>query len=275
MRIAGFIQLPGVDAALARSPQIQKQIARAITETVVELRKEAPGITKRNLDKPTAFTLRGFAFERATTQRMQASVFVLPKQAEYLRFSEEGGPREPEGGPRRKTLPRPRGAARTSEGNLKLSVRRIMQRTIEQQRRGGTNEQLRAFGKNRSSARVIAREQSTQSKRDRRREYGQKRRSMKGEGRSNRAGRASLRGYFVGTPGWKSRPDGPAGLWRREGRRVRLLISFDRKFVYRPQYDLKNEWSNRALALAPELVRQGVLKVLERARRGGGSVSLR
>ena len=56
----------------------------------------------RKLDRPTPFTIKGVRWQGASkndfkTGRLHSRVYLMDKQAEYLRFQIEGGTRTPKG----------------------------------------------------------------------------------------------------------------------------------------------------------------------------------
>ena len=77
------------------SDQVPFAVASALTATVKAVERAMPSELQRDLDKPTQFTERGFYVQPARKDRLQASVGVKDKQAEYMRFQVDGGARQP------------------------------------------------------------------------------------------------------------------------------------------------------------------------------------
>ena len=90
-----------VKAAKKMLRGFQKQIpfatATALTDTVKAVQRAEQKQMPRKLDRPTPFTIRGIAFEKATKSKLSARVFILPIQARYLRYQIEGGTRRATG----------------------------------------------------------------------------------------------------------------------------------------------------------------------------------
>lgn len=77
--------------------QMPFAIARALTRTAQDAQKEATRQLETKLDRPTPFTKRAIAYDRATKQRLVATVLVKPIQAAYLKWLIEGGTRPTQG----------------------------------------------------------------------------------------------------------------------------------------------------------------------------------
>jgi hypothetical protein len=76
--------------------QLPFAIAKALTVTAQDAKREADKQLEKVLDRPTPFTKRAFGIARATKQRQRSSVFVKDIQAEYLQYAIEGGTRRPD-----------------------------------------------------------------------------------------------------------------------------------------------------------------------------------
>lgn len=77
-------------------PQAQFAIAKALSDTVVEIQRALPDEANRSFEGgATQWTRRGFEFKRATKANLTASVSIRPQQAQYLQFQVEGGTRQP------------------------------------------------------------------------------------------------------------------------------------------------------------------------------------
>ncbi len=71
--------------------QIPFATAKALTQTAKDAQAAAKRAAVAKLDRPTPFTLRGFAIERATKRNLRARVFIKSVQAKYLKWQIEGG----------------------------------------------------------------------------------------------------------------------------------------------------------------------------------------
>lgn len=69
--------------------------ALALSTTVKDIQDAMPAKLEADLDKPTPFTKKAFATERATPQALRAAVYIRPLQAAYLRYQVVGGARSP------------------------------------------------------------------------------------------------------------------------------------------------------------------------------------
>jgi len=70
--------------------------ALGLTMTAKKVAKVEQRMMVRKLDRPTPFTIKGVRWERANkkdfaTGRLHSRVYLMDKQAEYLRFQIEGG----------------------------------------------------------------------------------------------------------------------------------------------------------------------------------------
>jgi hypothetical protein len=74
--------------------QIPFATAKALTMTAKDAQEATKKAMIKKLDRPTPFTLRGVAIERATKQSQAARVFIKDIQDEYLRWQIEGGTRK-------------------------------------------------------------------------------------------------------------------------------------------------------------------------------------
>lgn len=75
--------------------QVPFATALALTNTAKDVAAGLAAEMPRHLDRPTPFTLRAWAFERAEKQRAIARVYARPAQAKYLKWQIEGGDRAP------------------------------------------------------------------------------------------------------------------------------------------------------------------------------------
>ena len=76
--------------------------ALGLTMTAKKVAKVEQRMMVRELDRPTLFTIKGVRWQGASkndfkTGRLRSRVYLMPTQAEYLRFQIEGGTRTPKG----------------------------------------------------------------------------------------------------------------------------------------------------------------------------------
>ena len=96
-----------VDKAMKSLRRInKKQIpfasALGLTNTAKKVAKFEQHMMAKQLDRPTPFTVKGVRWARANkadfkTGNLHSRVYIMPKQAEYLKFQIEGGTRTPRG----------------------------------------------------------------------------------------------------------------------------------------------------------------------------------
>ena len=73
-----------------------------LTMTAKKVAKVEQRMMVRELDRPTLFTIKGVRWQGASkndfkTGRLHSRVYLMPTQAEYLRYQIEGGTRTPKG----------------------------------------------------------------------------------------------------------------------------------------------------------------------------------
>jgi len=85
----------GIEDVRAYLANVQKQVpfatARALTKTAQDTRDALKVQIKKDLDRPTPFTVRGISSASATKASLQARVYVRDIQAGYLWYAVEGG----------------------------------------------------------------------------------------------------------------------------------------------------------------------------------------
>jgi hypothetical protein len=88
----------GIKSAIKALEQDKKQMrfagALALTRTAKRAAEVEKRMAKNQLDKPTPFTLRGFRFDKATKTTLQARVYIMPIQSQYLAWQVAGGRRK-------------------------------------------------------------------------------------------------------------------------------------------------------------------------------------
>lgn len=123
-------------------PQANFAVAKALSDTAIDIARELPDHANRAFaGGATRFTKQAFAYTRATKQRLEASVFVRPLQAAYLRFQIEGGTRQP----RNVALKLPSVVDLDPEGNIPRGLVRQLVARAKAGRRA-TRAQSRRFG---------------------------------------------------------------------------------------------------------------------------------
>ncbi len=134
-----------VDAVLGEvrrlHPQWKFAAALALTRAAAATRAELPAVVEAVLDRPTPFTRAAFAFTPARKDRLEASVYIRPIQAEYLRYQVEGGTRRP----KRIALRLPAVVDLTEHGNLPAGLIRALVARARAGKRA-TKSQARRFG---------------------------------------------------------------------------------------------------------------------------------
>ena len=96
-----------VDKALKGMSRLHKKqmpfaAALGLTMTAKKVAKVEQRMMVRELDRPTPFMIKGVRWQGANKAdfklgRLHSRVYLMPKQAEYLRFQIEGGTRTPKG----------------------------------------------------------------------------------------------------------------------------------------------------------------------------------
>ena len=77
--------------------QIPFATSLALNASAVSIQKVEKQKIVRDLDNPTPATVKSIRVSRSTKRNLNASVFVLPWAAKYLRYQIEGGTRAPRG----------------------------------------------------------------------------------------------------------------------------------------------------------------------------------
>ena len=96
-----------VDKALKGMRGLQRKkmpfaAAPGLSMTAKKVAKVEQRMMVRELDRPTPFTIKGVRWQGAnkkdfTTGRLHSRVYLMPTQAESLRYQIEGGTRTPKG----------------------------------------------------------------------------------------------------------------------------------------------------------------------------------
>jgi len=96
-----------VEKALKGMSRLHKKqmpfaVALGLSMTAKKVAKVEQRMMVRQLDRPTPFTIKGVRWQGASkndfkTGRLRSRVYLMPTQAEYLRYQIEGGTRTPKG----------------------------------------------------------------------------------------------------------------------------------------------------------------------------------
>ena len=90
--IKATINTKGVERMMrTATKQVRYAAALALSEAAEDYQKVATVLMRQTLDRPIPFTQRGLKYTRANASKLQASVFMLPKQAAYMVYQVEGG----------------------------------------------------------------------------------------------------------------------------------------------------------------------------------------
>lgn len=272
-------------------------IAQGITKTAEALAKSAPQHARGKIDRPTDFTLKGFRFKAAEKTTMRSEVFLLPRQAGYLRFLEEGGRRTPMSP--RKSLPI--SDQEDAFGNMPKEVRQLMRRQVRAasgkvvaqaaKRAQARAAQRAAREAAKLEARVDRRVASLLARNARRRRPGVLNpdalrlevRSQLRAAAAQRAARLAARRkaqggkaarpkskaaeYFVGKRRGQKEGQGGAGLWKRTRTGLRLVVSFDTRATYKPSLGMVEHWQTEAQRVGPMMIQQVVADLIARGPR--------
>lgn len=77
--------------------QIPYATAVAINDVLKDIKRNSEKRLRRQLDRPTPFTMKAFRIRFANKRTLTGMVFVAPIQAKYLHWAEDGGTRSPKG----------------------------------------------------------------------------------------------------------------------------------------------------------------------------------
>ena len=90
--IKATINTKGVDRMMrTATKQARYAAALALSEAAEDYQKVATVLMRQTLDRPIPFTQRGLKHTRAAASKLQASVYMLPRQAAYMVYQVEGG----------------------------------------------------------------------------------------------------------------------------------------------------------------------------------------
>ena len=105
--------------------QIAFAAALALTKTAQQAQRDVTAELPKVFDRPTPFTMRAIAMERANKQTLTARVYIRPIQAEYLRREIAGGTALP----KKRALVIPFHAELNQYGGLpRTAVKRLLRR---------------------------------------------------------------------------------------------------------------------------------------------------
>ncbi len=90
--IKATINTKGVERMMrTATKQVRYAAALALSEAAEDYQRVATVLMRQTIDRPIPFTQRGLKHTRANASKLQASVFMLPKQAAYMVYQVEGG----------------------------------------------------------------------------------------------------------------------------------------------------------------------------------------
>ncbi len=109
----------------ASAKQLPFATAKGLTATAKDAESKLTSALPKQLDRPTPFTMKAFAVEPATKQKLYAKVYVRPDQEKYLDFQIGGGVRTPA----RRALVIPKAVRLNQYGNMtKGALKKLMAR---------------------------------------------------------------------------------------------------------------------------------------------------
>lgn len=94
--------------------QMPYAVSVAINDVLKDIKAHSEGLLRRELDRPTPFTLKAFGIRYANRRTLTGMVFAKDAQAAYLQWAEDGGTRKPAG----KAVLMPVGQRLNKYGNL-------------------------------------------------------------------------------------------------------------------------------------------------------------
>jgi hypothetical protein len=77
--------------------EIPFAVSLALNATIGDVKRNAEKRLAKAVDRPTPFTMKAFATRRSSKRRLEATIFAKDAQADYLRWLEQGGERDPSG----------------------------------------------------------------------------------------------------------------------------------------------------------------------------------
>ena len=90
--IKATINTKGVERMMrTATKQVRYAAALALSEAAEDYQKVATVLMRQTIDRPIPFTQRGLKHTRANASKLQASVYMLPRQASYMVYQVEGG----------------------------------------------------------------------------------------------------------------------------------------------------------------------------------------
>lgn len=104
--------------------EIPYATSEAINNVAFQARKALMAQSKKKLDRPTPFTVKGFQVVKSKKNFLEATVFIEPKRAKYMSFQVEGGVRLP----KNRTIPVPvqKNVVMNDFGNMKRRVNTVL-----------------------------------------------------------------------------------------------------------------------------------------------------
>lgn len=77
--------------------QMPYAVSVAINDVLKDIKRNSEKRLRRQLDRPTPFTLKAFGIRYANKRSLTGTVFVKDAQTKYLKWAEDGGSRKPKG----------------------------------------------------------------------------------------------------------------------------------------------------------------------------------
>jgi len=77
--------------------QMPYAVSVAINDVLKDIKRNSEKRLKRQLDRPTPFTMKAFGIRYANKRTLTGKIFVKDIQAKYLKWAEDGGSRKPKG----------------------------------------------------------------------------------------------------------------------------------------------------------------------------------
>lgn len=206
-----------IDTSALRSslPDIQRKITRCTALALNDVARTAVDLLQQKqtavFDRPVNFTQRGYRIKRATYSGLQATVFALPRQDNYLQPEVSGGPRKVKAYERamRAAGILPAGCYTVPAKSLRLDAFGNIPRALLVQ----ILRQTASSGGTYANAKLAD--------------------PIKAQRGARRHGV-----FFVMPEG--NRQKLPAGIYRWAGRQSWLIIAFVRSATYRPRLPLKD-----------------------------------
>lgn len=245
---------------------IRGTVAAALTTAAKQTSEQMKQYTQKKVQGgATAYTLRGITYQSANKNdsEIAAWVFVRKDQAEYLKLMEKGGTDTPDQG--YKSLTRPGDSSKDSRGNMQTKVRNDMRSMLQAYALNGATQQaveawVATENRRREIERNVNRKVSFKSKKNKDGTY-----SVQTVLKSRGKAAESRIGLFVGKPRNWNDDKAKFGLWRRQGKSLKLLVAFDKKRVYKPSFRFEETAEQYLADNGSKIVQDRINDIIERA----------